>query len=191
MSPAFYARNRPPQKVVMTARLGCQFFNVKGWPSLVGIFGSRLNAENLRFALTSIYNQDKEKDDKTRLLDRIIFKLRENESCLKKRFPNMKQLAVDQINDAYVRKAVLKGDQLENSELYEQWVSNSESGGRVLYFGVNIRDETIILGTLGNMYSRQGGSRFPVHNVRSVIQGLLDCNAMIYQSDLMSFSSPE
>jgi len=186
LSPPFYARNKEPQRVVLTARLGLQIFNLEGWPYLVGVFASQQNCDLFRYAMTKIYAD--QSGERSRVLDRVVFRLRENEECLMNRFPNMKQLAVDQINDAHIRKAVIKGESLEESPLYEQWVLSGDSGGRVLYFGINVRGETVILGTLGNMYSRQGSTRFPIDTVQQLVGGLLQCRAMMYQSEITSYT---
>ncbi len=51
---------------------------------------------------------------------------------------------------------------LEESPEYQKWVKDEDFGGRVNYFGITVGEETVVLSTTGNMYSRQGKIQRPV-----------------------------
>jgi len=190
LSPPYYLRNRPSQRVPVTVNLAMQFFRHSGWPNLVGVFGQRSNADKLRWALREIYGNAAELEglDRIHLLNQVIFRLREQEECLNSRFPDMKELSVEGLSDYNIDKAVLKGHSLEEHPLFDEWVRDALRSGQVRHFGFFVRNETVIISTFGNMYSRQGRERAPFGTVGSVLRNLLECEAVQYQSSIDQFS---
>ena len=57
LSPAFYVRDKEPQRFRVTARMGVQIFKVQGWPSLIGTFGQYDNALDLKNAFITVYRE--------------------------------------------------------------------------------------------------------------------------------------
>lgn len=186
LSPPYYARGRPTQRVPLSVSLGMLFFRASGWPNLIGVFGQRSNADKLRWALRDIYGNlaGLEGLDRIHLLNQIVFRLRENEENLNRRFPDMKELSVEGISDNKIDKAVLKGKTLAEHPLFDQWVRDELRGGQVRSFGFYVHGETVIVSTIGNMYSRQGRERFPYNTMATVLGALRDCNAIQYQQTL-------
>jgi hypothetical protein len=185
LSPPLYARGMPPRRVRVTAKLAAQLFAISGWPRLVGIFGQGENIALLRRAFTIIYRN--RTNTRGSPFFSVGFKLQEREEELIHRFPNMKKLRVERIQDIYVRDAVLKGDSLEESPEYQSWVLDKDRGGVIRYFGVSVMDETVILSTDGSMYSRQGKEKRPVRTVYQILSALLECHALVYKPTIDSF----
>jgi len=190
LTPSFYLRNRPTQRIPTTATLGIQFFKRGEWPDFIAIFGARKNTDYLRHVINDIYSNvydDREKANK-HSLNTIIFRLREKEDCINGKFPDMKELAVESIGEFHVDKALIKGHQLEESPYFEQWVRDDLIGGNVRHFGFNVMGETVIINTFGNMYSRQGKRRWPTRIIAYILNSLLDCEAIRYQSAMTQFT---
>jgi len=181
-SPPFYVRGEEPQRFRITARMGAHIFKIQGWPLLIGIFGQYDNALDFRMAIKKIYLDQTNSTDTP--MFPVGFQLREHDDALLQRFPNMKKLRVTGIQGAYVRTAVLAGDMLEESPEYQKWVRDEYRSGIVSYFGVTVGDETVVLSTYGNMYSRQGKEARPIVTVYQILKGLIECRALIYSPTL-------
>lgn len=184
----FFVRGAPtPQQFRITARMGAQIFHVNGWPLLIGIFGQYQSAVDLMRALYSIYKL--QTGDREIPLQPVLFSLHEHDEALLKCFPNMKKLRVSRIPGAFVKTAIISGEMLEQSAEYQKWVKDEDFGGQVDYFGITVEDETVILSTQGNMYSRQGKQVMPVSVVYLVLRDLKQCNALVYDATLDIYSS--
>lgn len=188
--PPYYLRGRPSRRVPATVNLAIQFFRASG-ANLIGVFGQRSNAYKLKWALRELYGKAAvlEGLDKIHLFNQVLFRLREKENCLNSVFKDMKELSVTGISDYNIEKAVLKGHDLEEHPLFDEWVRNELRGGKVRYFGFFVEDETVILNTYGNMYSRQGRERTPVAKVGLILENLKKCDAIRYQSTIQEFPS--
>lgn len=186
--PPYYLRGRQSTRIPVTVNLAIQFFRSRGM-NLIGVFGQRSNAFKLKWALREIYGKfaGLKGLKKIHLLNQVIFKLRENEGCLNSVFKDMKELSVSGISDYHINKAVLKGHDLEEHPLFDEWVRDELRGGQVRYFGFFIRGETVILNTYGNMYSRQGRERAPWKTVGEILEKLQKCDAIKYQSLMDEF----
>jgi len=193
LSPPYYARGRLPQRVPLSVSLGLQFLRGGEWPNLVGIFGQRSNADKFRWALREVYGQIAELEglSKIHVLNQVVFRLRENEECLNSKFPDMKELSVEGLSDFNIDKAVLKGHSLNQHPLFDEWVRDELRGGQVRHFGFFVRGETVIVSTIGNMYSRQGRERFPHATMSIVLRNLLECRAVRFQSTMDKYLPTE
>ena len=183
--PFFVRGTSGPQQFRITARMGAQIFHVNGWPILMGVFGQYQNAMELTRILFSLYKM--KTADREIPLQPVLFNLREHDEALLRCFPNMKKLRVSRIPGDFVKTATLTGEMLEQSSEYQKWVKDQDFGGQVDYFGVTVGDETVILSTQGNMYSRQGKQSMPVNIVYKVLQDLKQCNALVYDATLDLF----
>lgn len=185
LSKQFYVRDGPARRIKITNGLAISKFNVEGWPSLIGVICSKGLAYRLRYAMQNIYErQMKERID---VFMPIRFNLRERWESLTSIFPDMKKFAAKQISDIHVREAKIKGEELEYSREFDKWILNDEIGGIVKYFGVFVSGETVHLGTDGNMYSYQGHDEYPIPTIYRILDGLINCKAISYQSSLKEF----
>ncbi len=182
----FYVRGEPtPAQFRITARMGAQIFHINGWPLLVGIFGQYQSAVDLTTALYYAYKL--QTGEKEIPLQPVLFSLHEHDEALLKCFPNMKKLRVSRIPGDFVKTATLVGQMLEQSAEYQKWVKDQDFGGQVDYFGVTVGDQTVILSTYGNMYSRQGKQAMPVDIVHQILKDLKQCNALVFDATLDMF----
>ena len=159
-------------------RLAAHIFRIQGWPALVGVFGVKDNALKFRGVFKKVFLDQTNSRDTP--LFSVGFQLREHDEALLQIFPNMKKIRVSGIQGSQIRSAILTGDMLEESPEYQKWVKDSEYGGVVNYFGVTVGDETVVLSTNGNMYSRQGREIRPIGTVYQVLQGLWQCRAIVF-----------
>lgn len=177
-SKAYHVRGKEPYRFRVTVSLGAYIFKRSGWPVIIGIFGQYENARKLRMALKRIYMDETGNNDMPLTL--IFLKLRERDEDLLQVFPNMQKIKVSGIQGSQVRKAVLSGEMLQESPEYQRWVKDEDFCGTVEYFGVSVGDETVVLSTNGNMYSRQGKVLKPTGVVYQILKNLIDCNALVY-----------
>lgn len=186
-SAPFFVRGAPgPQQFKVTARMGAQIFHVNGWPLLAGVFGQYQNAWDFTRAVYSIYKL--KTAEREIPLAAVLFNLHEHDEKLLRCFPNMRKLRVSRIPGGFVKTATLSGEMLEQTSEYQKWVKDEDFGGQVDYFGVAIGDQTVVLSTRGNMYSRQGKQIMPVDVVYDVLKNLKDCNALVYDSSISSYT---
>lgn len=180
LSPPYYVRGEEPVRIKVTVKLGVHVFTHTNTnlPPMVGIFGQTENVSRFRVAFTKVYRE--KTDTVSNPLFPTGFKLHEQDQELLKRFPNMKKLRVDSIQGGNVRSAVLTGDMLEDSPEYNRYVKDSDRRGVVSYFGITVGDETVILSTNANMYSRQGKEARPVRTVYHILQSLHESNALTF-----------
>jgi hypothetical protein len=178
ISKAYNVRGERPYRFRITVSLGIYLFKQSGWPALVGIFGAYENAHKLSVALKRIYMDATGKNDVP--LTPVFLKLRERDEALLQAFPNMQKMKVTGIQGSQVRKAVVSGEMLQESPEYQKWVKDEDFCGKVEFFGVSVGDETVVLSTNGNMYSRQGKVTRPTSVVFHILQNLIQCNALVY-----------
>lgn len=189
LSKAFYVRDREePRQVRITARIALFVFEVPGWPSIIAIFASKPIVGSLYRALHKIYAERAKSQDLKPILSRVLFSLREKESCLMKVFPDMKRIKIDKIDDMGLQTATLVGHSLEQHPLYEQWVKSEVFGGKVQYFGLVVDMQTVVINSAGSMWSRQGFEKRPVQTINRILTALYDCRAMTFQ---MTLTNPE
>jgi len=184
-SPAYYVRGAEPQRFRIKVRLGLDIFKIPGWPAMVGVYGRYDNTNKCRVALKKVYENETSQGGMP--LFSVGFKLAENSDALLQVFPNMRKMRVDGIQGSQIDTAILSGVMLEESPEFQKWVKSEEYSGQVSYFGVTVGEETVVLSTFGNMYSRQGREPRPTNTVLQVLRGLISTNALVYSPTIDSY----
>jgi hypothetical protein len=184
-SPSYYVRDGEPQRYRITVRLGIDIHKIPGWPAMVCVYGRYDNANKFRGAFKRVYADQTGKGEMP--LYSIGFKLTENTDSLLQVFPNMRKIRVEGIQGSQIDTAILSGFMLEESPEFQKWVKSEDYSGRVSYFGVTVGDETVVLSTFGNMYSRQGKELRPTNTVLRVLRGLISTNALVYTPTIDSY----
>lgn len=185
----YFVRDEKPHQFKQTARMGAHLFKIQGWPYLMAVFAQSQNALDLRLALKQIYK--KQTGEKENPLLKVLFDLREHDEALLQCFPNMKRLKVRGIHGLHVREAAFKGEALEESSEYQKYVKDPNFGGQIMNFGVPVGDETVIMSTIGRLYSTEGRQRMPVNVVFEILRNLLECHALVYEPTIDSYGQPQ
>ena len=189
LSQAFYVRDLDqPRQIRITARIALFIFEVPGWPSFLAVFASQPIVATLVRALHTVYAEEANIQNIKPILSRVLFSLREKESCLMKIFPDMKRIKVDKLGDMGLETATLVGHSLEEHPLYDQWVKSEVFGGQVQYFGLDVDGMTVVINVTGVMWSRQGYEKRPVRTVFKILNAIYECRAMTFQ---LTLTNPE
>ena len=69
-------------------------------------------------------------------------------------FPNIQHFCIKDVNDDRLQDIIIKGDMLETTSQYREFVLNNETKGSVNFLGISMDDKLFYMGKDGSIYSR-------------------------------------
>jgi len=174
-----YNREKGTYYTKITFNITLQIFQREPVNNFVAIFGNSRQVRIFRMQFTEVFRREKRTPEFP--LFSVRFLLRERESCLRKEFPDMREINVSNIRDMYVSGVVIKGSFLEESPEYSKYILDEEIGGIVRHFGITSRDikeRVIILASDGRIYTRMGREPVEVDTVCMILSKLKQCDAV-------------
>lgn len=79
---------------------------------------------------------------------------------LAEEFPNIQHFCIKGINDDRLQDVIIKGDMLEKTPQYKEFVLRKDTRGDVNFLGITMDDKLFYVGKDGSMYSRTSFSQY-------------------------------
>ena len=92
-------------------------------------------------------------------------------SQLVQEFQNIQQFCIKDINDDRLQDVIIKGDMLEKTPQYKEFVEEPDTKGELNFLGITIDSKILYIGRDGSIYSR---NNFSKNNITSIVYTLLD-----------------
>ncbi|MDI1495529.1 MAG: ATP-utilizing protein [Cenarchaeum symbiont of Oopsacas minuta] len=86
-------------------------------------------------------------------------------SQLVKEFQNIQYFCTKDVNDDRLQDIIIKGDMLEKTPQYKEFVEAPDTKGDLNYLGITIDGKILYIGRDGSIYSRNNFSKFNITNI--------------------------
>ncbi len=164
-------RRRGEFNIRYTKRVNVEIFEKEPISNFISVCGFKKADSLLRQAL--IKNVSKSPFKSVDIL------LKEKQSEIESRFPNVKLFKVREIKDDHVKTAMLTGSYMEDSPEYRKFVQDPVSAGEILYIGVPIHDKLVFITQNGSIYSRNVfAPEEELREVFEIMKTLMEINAV-------------
>ena len=132
------------------------------------VFGPKTIDSGIKNALTKHISEisEDEVSDPLILLKVDFDKIKK----LAKEFPNIQHFCIKDVNDDRLQDVIIKGDMLEKTPQYKEFVIEEDTKGSVNFLGITLDGKLFYIGKDGSIYSRNNFSRT---DVTSVVYSLL------------------
>jgi len=149
-----YDREKGKQVVRYYKEYEVQYLTEKpNFKDHVIIFGPK-NIDNLLKKAIYFYLQ-KHMSKIPDFLRLLIIDLKGNIDSIMKQYPDLQHFCIKDIPDDRTKDVVVKGNQLEQTDIYSRFVINEDTSGDINFLGVSLQDGKIIyVGGDGSIYSR-------------------------------------
>lgn len=117
------------------------------------VFGPKSIDSRLRKAIYFYVQETKDEfPDALRLL-RV--ELKSNADTIMKHYPDLQHFCTEDNPDDRIRGVVIKGSQLEQTDVYERFVRDDETSGAINFLGITVEGGKLVyVGSDGSVYSR-------------------------------------
>jgi len=156
-------------------------------PNFIAIIGNREMVNRVRMIVGNILSERLEKSVRPFVPINFTLSEREKEILQTGAFTNIRELSIHEIRDPYVKKAILKGFQLEMSPEYNKYVRDAIRGGIIRYFTVSFRSKVLFISSDGHIYTREAGEKDSefADLIYDVLRTLRKVDAIKYQALLI------
>lgn len=118
------------------------------------IFGPKIVDHRIIKAMRN-YLKKREDDDPPDPLVLITADLKANMDSIMDQYPNLQHFCIKQIPDDRTRDVIVKGKQLEQTDVYDRFVKDVDTSGNVNFVGITIeRGRILYVGSDGSVFSR-------------------------------------
>ena len=185
----FYNRDQNELQVVKETIEGKNIclYETGDLPNFIAIIGKREVVNRIKMAIRNILCL--RLDETVRPLIPISFTLSEKEKEILQTgiFTNIRELSIHGIRDPYVKKAILKGFELERSPEYDKYVRDESRSGMIRFFTVYFRGKVLFISSDGHIYTREAGERDYdfAELAYEVVKKLKDVGAIQYQTFIL------
>lgn len=133
------------------------------------IYGSKLIDTGIKKAFIKYLNNILDGDFVDPL---ILLKVDfDRSSQLVKEFQNIQYFCTKDVNDDRLQDIIIKGDMLEKTPQYKEFVEEPDTKGDLNFLGITIDGKLLYIGRDGSIYSRNNFSRL---NITSIVYTLLN-----------------
>ena len=169
--------------VVYTPTFKLQIFeNTSEFQNHLVIYGPRTIDNGIKTAIEKRLAETSAQEVRdTIILLKIDF---EKIQSLAEEFPNIQQFCIKDINDDRLQDVIIKGDMLEKTVQYKEFVLKEDTRGDVNFLGVTLDAKLFFVGKNGSIYSRSSFNQFEmVRLVYSLACKISSRNAFIKPLD--------
>jgi hypothetical protein len=147
-------REKPNQAIRYFKEYQVQVIHDKShFSDYVIVFGPKVIDRSLTNAIKNYLGKGSKKVPDPFILIKVDFKT--NIEALTKEFPNLQHFCIKDIPDERMKGVVVKGNSLEETDLFERFVIDEDTSGPINFLGVSTDfGKLVYLGTDGSVYSR-------------------------------------
>ncbi len=85
----------------------------------------------------------------------LVIDLKRNLDSIMKTYPDLQHFCIKDIPDDRTKDVVVKGNQLEQTDIFDRFVKDEDTSGDINFLGISLADGRIIyVGSDGSIYSR-------------------------------------
>ncbi|MDE1813162.1 MAG: hypothetical protein KGI05_00725 [Thaumarchaeota archaeon] len=145
------------------------FENTKNFSEHIVVFGPKVVDTSLIKAIKHKVKTGKDRVPDPFILVKVDFKAMEK---LIKEFPNLQHFCIRDIPDERTKGVIVKGNMLEETDLFERFVMDADTKGPVNFLGITTDfGKLVYLGKDGSLYSRMS---FAKEDTIKIIYGIYE-----------------